>query len=156
MSLKQHVRVFHVTLATLTILAFISGDLGVVQDILGYGVAAIIALRLLCVLLKPCQPCLNRFYPDFAWLRFDRWRRHLSVSQTLIFWITTAQVGATATCLLIDRAAVIDNGFMHKMHEAFYNLVVVLFILHVLCLLAFKRPLARLMLYRACTRQTDE
>ena len=49
-----------------------------------------------------------------------------------------------------------DDGFMYEMHEAFYNLVVVLFILHPLCLLAFKRPLARLMLYRACTRQTYE
>ena len=53
MNLKQHVRVFHVTLATLTILAFISGDFGVVQDILGYGVVAIIALRLLWVLFNP-------------------------------------------------------------------------------------------------------
>ncbi|HCH57788.1 MAG TPA: hypothetical protein DEV64_11925 [Rhodospirillaceae bacterium] len=156
MGLKQHIRVFHVNLATLTILAFISGDFGVVQDILGYGVAAIIALRLLWVLLNPCQLCLNRFYPDFTWLRFGRWRRHLGVSQTLIFWITIALVGATATCLLIDRAAVTDDGFMYEMHEAFYNLVVVLFILHALCLLAFKRPLARLMLYHACTRQTDE
>tara|TARA_Y100001933_G_scaffold32012_1_gene26734 strand:- start:2513 stop:2983 length:471 start_codon:yes stop_codon:yes gene_type:complete len=156
MGLKQHIRVFHVNLATLTILAFISGDFGVVQDILGYGVAAIIALRLLWVLLNPCQLCLNRFYPDFTWPRFGRWRRHLGVSQTLIFWITIALVGATATCLLIDRAAVTDDGFMYEMHEAFYNLVVVLFILHALCLLAFKRPLARLMLYHACTRQTDE
>ena len=156
MNRKQHVRVFHITLVTLMILAFISGDLGVVQDILCYGVAAIIALRLLCVLLKPCQPCLNRFYPDFAWLRFDRWRRHLSVRPTLIFWITTAQVGATAMCLLIDRETVTDDGVMSEMLEVFYNLVVVLFILHLLRLLAFKRPLARLMLYRACTRQTYE
>ena len=156
MNLKQHVRVFHVTLATLTILAFISGDFRVVQDILAYGVAAIIALRLLWVLFNPCQLCLNRFYPDFTWLRFDRRWRHLGVSQTLIFWITISLVGATATCLLIDRAAVTDDGFMYEMHEAFYNLVVVLFILHALCLLAFKRPQARLMLYRPCTRQTDE
>ena len=156
MNLKQHVRVFHVTLATLTILAFISGDFGVVQDILGYGVAAIIALRLLWVLLNLCQLCLNRFYPDFTWLRFDRWRRHLSVRPTLIFWITIALVGAKAMCLLIDRETVTDDGVMYEMHEAFYNLVVVLFILHELCLLAFKRPLARLMLYRACTRQTYE
>ena len=156
MNLKQHVRVFHITLVTLMILAFISGDFGVVQDILGYGVAAIIALRLLWVLFNPCQLCLNRFYPDFTRLRFDRWRRHLCVNQTLIFWIAIALVGATATCLLIDRAAVTDDGFIYEMHEAFYNLVVVLFILHPLCLLAFKRPLARLMLYRACNRQTDE
>ena len=156
MNLKQHVRVFHVTLATLTILAFISGDFGVVQDILGYGVPAIIALRLLWVLFNPCQLCLNRFYPDFTWLRFDRWRRDLSVRPTLIFWITIALVGAKAMCLLIDRETVTDDGVMYEMHEAFYNLVVVLFILHPLRLLAFKRPLARLMLYRACTRQTYE
>ena len=156
MNLKQHVRVFHVTLATLTILAFISGDFRVVQDILAYGVAAIIALRLLWVLFNPCQLCLNRFYPDFTWLRFDRWRRHLSVRPTLIFWITIALVGAKAMCLLIDRESVTDDGVMYEMHEALYNLVVVLFILHPLCLLAFKRPLARLMLYRACTRQTYE
>ena len=156
MNLKQHVRVFHVTLATLTILAFISGDFRVVQDILGYGVAAIIALRLLWVLFNPCQLCLNRFYPDFTWLRFDRWRRHLSVRPTLIFWITIALVGAKAMCLLIDRGTVTDDDFMYEMHEALYNFVVVLFILHPLCLLACKRPLARLMLYRACTRQTYE
>ena len=81
MNRKQHVRVFHITLVTLMILAFISGDFGVVQDILGYGVAAIIALRLLWLLLNPCQLCLNRFYPDFTRLRFDRWRRHLCVNR---------------------------------------------------------------------------
>ena len=59
-------------------------------------------------------------------------------------------------CLLIDRGTVTDDDFMYEMHEALYNLVVVLFILHPLCLLAFQRPLARLMLYRACTRQTYE
>ena len=44
MNLMQRVRAYHVTLATLTILAFVTGDFGFIHDLLGYGVAAVIVL----------------------------------------------------------------------------------------------------------------
>jgi len=60
----ERVRAYHVTLATLTILAFLTGDFGFVHDLPGYGVAAIIVFRLLWALFNQRQLGLNRFYPQ--------------------------------------------------------------------------------------------
>ena len=76
----ERVRAYHVTLATLTILAFLTGDFGFVHDLLGYGVAAIIVFGLLWALFNPRQLGLNRFYPQFEGLRTENWTRHPCVS----------------------------------------------------------------------------
>ena len=98
-------------------------------------------------MFNPKQLGLNRFYPGFEGLRFDRWLRHPGVSQTLILGIAITLSAATVTGLLIDPAAE-DGGWMLEIHDSFSNLVILLVILHVLYLLAFKRPLAKYMLYR--------
>jgi len=155
MTLMQRVRAYHLTLAILTILAFVTGEFGFLHDILGYGVAAVIVLRLIWALFNPKQLGLNRFYPDFRGLRVDRWLRHPGVSQTLILGIAIALSAATVTGLLIDPAAE-DGGWMTEIHESFSNLVILLVILHALYLLAFKRPLARFMLYRGRSKAAGE
>lgn len=154
MNLMQRVRAYHVTLATLTVLAFVTGDFGFIHDVLGYAVGIVIVLRLLWALFNPKQLGLNRFYPDFTSLRFDRRLRHPGVSQTLILGIAIALTAATVTGLLIDPAAE-EGGWMSESHEAFSNLVILLVILHALYLLAFKRPLAKFMLYRDRPRRDD-
>ena len=56
MALMQKVRPHHVALAVLTILAYLSGDFGLVHDWPGYGVAAIICFRLLWAPLACHRP----------------------------------------------------------------------------------------------------
>ncbi len=174
MNLMHKVRLYHAALAVLTVLAYLTGDFGLVHDWLGYGVAAILALRLLWALFNPRQLGLNRFYPVFDGLRFDNAYRHPAVSKALILGIAVSLVGATLSGIAMDggraigladagfAAPALANGndrdrhgedreedeFMEEIHESLSNLLILFVILHAVYLLLFKRPLARFMLYR--------
>jgi len=176
MALMQKVRTYHAALAILTVLAFLTGDFGLVHDWLGYGVAAIIGFRLLWALFNPRQLGLNRFYPEFDGLRFDNAYRHPAVSKALILGIAISLVGATVRGVAMDGGRAIgfadigavspaladggddgrtqnrENGngdeFLEEIHETLSNLVILFVILHAGYLLLFKRPLARFMLFR--------
>ena len=173
MALMQKVRAYHVALAVLTILAYLSGDFGLVHDWLGYGVAAIICFRLLWALFNRRQLGLNRFYPEFDGLRFDDAFRHPAVSKALILGIAVSLIGATLTGVAMDGGRAIGlagvaavapahangdtgerrgngngNEFLEDIHESLSSLVILFVILHAAYLLLFKRPLARFMLYR--------
>ena len=148
MNLMQRIRAYHITLATVTILAFVTGDFGFIHDVLGYALAAVIVLRLLWALFNPRQVGLNRFYPQFEGLRTDNWTRHPGVSQTLILGIAITLIGATITGVLLPAGGEEGHEFWEELHESFSNLVILLVILHAMYLLAFRRPLARFMLYR--------
>lgn len=158
MNLMQRIRAYHITLGTLTILAFVTGDFGFIHDVLGYGVAAIIVFRLLWAVFNPRQLGLNRFYPQFEGLRTDNWTRHPGVSQTLILCIAITVIGATVTGILLPPGGEDGHVFWEELHESFSNLVIVTVILHALYLLAFRRPLAKFMLYRDRARaaKTDQ
>jgi len=178
MSLMHKVRFYHAALAILTVLAYLSGDFGLVHDWLGYGVAVVIALRLLWAVFNPRQLGLNRFYPDFDGLRVDNAYRHPAVSKALILGIAVTLTGATVSGVAMDGGRAIglaglstdfsivgsayaddpdrekhgedrdEHGIMEEIHEALSNLVILLVILHAGYLLLFSRPLARFMLYR--------
>lgn len=171
MALMHKIRVYHAALAVLTILAYLSGDFGLVHDWLGYGVAAIICFRLLWALFNPRQLGLNRFYPEFDGLRFDNAFRHPAISKALILGIAVSLIGATLTGVAMDGGRAIGlagiavvapahangegderngNGseFLEEIHESFSNLVILFILLHASYLLLFKRPMARFMLYR--------
>jgi cytochrome b len=174
MSLMHKVRFYHAALAVLTVLAYLSGDFGLIDDWLGYGVAVVLSLRLLWALFNPRQLGLNRFYPDFDGLRFDNAYRHPAVSKALILGIVVTLTGATLSGVAMDGGSAIGladaglvapalaNGderedgseegegdeFMEEIHELLSNLLMVFVVLHAGYLLLFKRPLARFMLYR--------
>ncbi len=174
MTLMQKVRTYHATLAVLTVLAYLTGDFGLVHDWLGYGVAAIIGFRLLWALFNPRQLGLNRFYPEFDGLRFDNAYRHPAVSKALILGIAVTLIGATVSGIAMDggralglagitvvapaladddgwqRGSENDDGneFLEEIHESLSNLLIFFVILHAGYLLLFKRPLALFMLYR--------
>lgn len=174
MALMQKVRAYHAALAVLTVLAYLTGDFGLVHDWLGYAVAAIIGFRLLWALFSPRQLGLNRFYPEFDGLRFDNAYRHPAVSKALILCIAVTLVGATLSGVAMDGGRAIglagiavvapaqangddgergrENGngdeFLEEIHESLSNLLILFVILHAGYLLMFKRPLARFMLFR--------
>ena len=178
MSLMHKVRFYHAGLAVFTVLAYLSGDFGLVHDWLGYVVAAVLAMRLLWAIFNPRQLGLNRFYPNFDGLRFDNAYRHPAVSKALILGIALTLVGATLSGVAMDGGRAIglaDAGigisvirtahadedgrgehgdrregddFMEEIHESLSNLVILFVVLHAGYLLLFKFPLARFMLFR--------
>ena len=174
MALMQKVRAYHGALAVLTVLAYLTGDFGLVHDWLGYAVAGIICFRLLWALFNPRQLGLNRFYPEFDGLRFDNAWRHPAVSKALILGIAITLIGATLSGVAMDGGRAIgladtalvspalangdddardrENGngdeFLEEIHESLSNLLILFVILHAGYLLLFRRPLARFMLFR--------
>lgn len=148
MSLIHRIRIYHASLGGGAILAFLTGDFGVIHDWIGYAVAAVIVFRLVWAVFNPRQLGLNRFYPDFEGLRFDNVFRHQAVSKALILGIAVSLIGATITGIFIAGDNGSGDGFMEEVHEVFSNLMIFFVVLHAAYLLMFKRPLARFMLYR--------
>jgi cytochrome b len=178
MSLMHKVRFYHAALAIFTVLAYLSGDFGLVHDWLGYVLAAVLAMRLLWAVFNPRQLGLNRFYPNFDGLRFDNAYHHPAVSKVFILGIALSLLGATLSGVAMDGGRAIgladagigisvigtahaDEGergehgdrhggddFMEEIHESLSSLVILFVILHAGYLLLFKFPLARFMLFQ--------
>jgi cytochrome b len=168
------IRAYHAVLAVLAALAYLSGEMGLIHAWLGYGVAAVIVLRLVAacgVVVGARQLGLQRFYPHFDGLRFDNALSHPAVSRVLIAAIAAATIGAAGTGIAMDRgramglaeiaivrSAVADDGrdrpprslgekLLKESHELFANLMLLAVGGHVGYLLLFRRPLARFMLF---------
>jgi cytochrome b len=168
------IRAYHAILAVLAALAYLTGELGLIHAWLGYGVAAVIVLRLIAaagVVVGARQLGLQRFYPHFEGLRFDNALSHPAVSRVLIAVIAVATIGAVATGIAIDRGrsvglaeiAIVRSAaadevrdrpprslgdkLLKESHELFANLMLLAVGGHVGYLLLFRRPLARFMLF---------
>jgi cytochrome b len=145
MSLMHKIRVYHATLAILTLLAYFSGDFGFIHDWLGYAVGVIIVARLGWAVFNPRQLGLNRFYPVFDGIEWTNAITHPAINKTLILAVAVSVILATATGLLtlIDGGEILDD-----LHEAISGIVIYLVIAHAAYLYLIKRSLARFMLYR--------
>jgi cytochrome b len=143
-TILRRIRAYHATLAILTVLAFLTGEAGLVHEWLGYGVAAVIAVRLIWATTGVRQLGLMRFYPEFKGLRLDNAATHPAVSRTLLLGIAACLIGVTATGLVLDDGR---EGPLEDLHESLGNLLMWLVGAHVAYLLLFKRPLARFMLF---------
>ena len=175
MNPMSRLRIVHAMLAVLAVLAYATGEAGIIHAWLGYAVAFVILVRLMLVFSGAPQLGLARFYPAFDGLSLGRLTTHPAISRTLLLGIALSLVGVTATGVAMDggRAlgigstagvefrqgergehAVRDEGrrergedAFEELHEFFGNLMIVLVVLHVAYLLAFKRPIARFMLF---------
>jgi len=175
MQVMRRLRSYHAILALLTVLAYATGDDNVLHAWLGYGVAAIILMRLAWALTGIPQLGLMRFYPHFEGLRLTTAVTHPAISRTLLLGIATCLIAVTLTGIAMDRghsigvadqaisgSALADNGssgergthdededesFVGEAHEALANLLMLLIVTHVSYLLLFKRPLALFMLF---------
>jgi cytochrome b len=167
----QRIRVYHATLATLAILAYLTGELGLVHAWLGYGVAIVITLRLLWALSGERQVGLMRFYPSFEGLQANNLFTHPAISKTLMLGIALSLLAVTGTGIAIDKGKSIgladaqivsaahaddggregehekEEGFLGETHELFANLLLLFVGMHVTYIVLFKFPLAKFMLF---------
>lgn len=169
MSIIHQIRLYHATLAILAILAFITGELGVIHSWLGYAVGVVIIFRLLWALGGNKQVGLSRFYPNFEGLNVTNAFTHPAISKALLLGIALSAIAATATGVAIDGGKDIglanvqiisnayaddeeeggedDDSLLGEAHEFFANLMLMFVGAHVCYLLLFKRPLAKFMLF---------
>lgn len=169
--MMSRIRIYHAVLATLSLLAYVTGELGIIHAWLGYGVAAVIMFRLLWALSGERQVGLMRFYPSFAGLNLDNVFTHPAISKSLLLGISLSLIAATGTGIALDQGSAIgfanaefaaeapaddhngrkrdhdEESFLSELHELFANLMVLFVGMHVTYLLLFKRPLAKYMLF---------
>lgn len=177
MPIMRRLRAYHAVLAVLVILAYATGELGVAHAWLGYGVAAVILVRLVWATAGVPQLGLARFYPVFQGLKLGNAMTHPAISRTLLAGIAACLIGATASGVMMDggRSLRVDaqqsvapafaerdnrdrdkdrrrgddrsDSALGEVHEALANLLIALVVVHVGYLVMFKRPLARFMLF---------
>lgn len=84
MTTFKKVRLSHAALAIGCVLAYFTGEEGLIHAWIGYGVAAIIALRLIWGLFGPRQVGISRLVPTFDQVSAIRWLDHPAVSKILL------------------------------------------------------------------------
>lgn len=104
MSVMQKLRAYHAALGGLVILAFVSGEAGLIHLVLGYAIAVLIVGRLLAVFSGLPQLGLSRFYPHFEGLTLNTAATHPAISKTLLAGIAAALIAVTVTGIQLDRA----------------------------------------------------
>ena len=169
MAVMHRIRIFHSFLALTVLAAYFSAEMGLVHAWLGYGVAALILLRLIWALSGAPQLGLARFYPSFKDLHLKGIMTHPAISQVLLAGIALSVIGATGTGIMMEKGRALqpsalsslslsgehesagredESGEMYEeAHEYLANLAIAMVVLHVLYLLSFKWPLARFMLF---------
>ena len=98
----SRLRAYHALLAVLVVAAYFSTEWGPAHAWLGYGVAAVIALRLVMALTGSPQVGLMRFYPHFQGLKLDNAFTHPAISRVLLAGIAACLIGVTATGIAMD------------------------------------------------------
>ncbi|MDD3020757.1 MAG: cytochrome b/b6 domain-containing protein [Alphaproteobacteria bacterium] len=169
----QFIRAYHAVLAISAILAYVTGEMGLIHAWLGYGVAGIIVLRLVSALTGARQLGLEKFYPNFEGLQLGNALTHPVISRVLLLGIAVSLTLAVITGILMDNGKSIglaeasivteafaddefeyegsehhdENEFFEEIHEFFANMMLLFVGVHVTYLLLFKQPLAKFMLF---------
>lgn len=110
MDIMNRVRLYHALLAVLAIAAYLTGEFGPVHAWLGYGVSAVIVLRLLWALGGERQAGLMRFYPDFGALKLKGAATHPAISRVLMLAIALCLLTVTGTGIAMYQGRSIGLG----------------------------------------------
>lgn len=103
MPVMSRLRAYHALLAVLAVAAYFSTEWGSAHVWLGYGVAAVIILRLILALTGAPHLGLARFYPQVHGLKLDNALTHPAVSRMLLAGIAVCLIGVTGTGIAMDR-----------------------------------------------------
>jgi len=176
MSQLYRLRAIHALLGVSVIAAYLTEDAEDVHIVLGYAAVAIVLLRLALAATGARQLGLFRFYPQFSGLKLGNLTTHPAISRTLLAGIALSLIAMLATGVMMERrigfaglspiaSAYADDEFeeseeegngrgededespLSELHELTANLLIALVAVHVAYLLAFKRPLAKFMLF---------
>jgi cytochrome b len=167
----NRIRLYHATLAILAILAYLTGEMGMVHAWLGYGVALVLVVRLLWALTGDKQMGLMRFYPSFDGIEMRNALTHPAISKVLMLGIMLSVLAVTITGIALDKGKAVglantaiiatayadddgqeqegekSEGLLTEAHELFANLMLLFVGMHVTYLLIFKFSLARFMVF---------
>jgi len=170
-------RLYHLCLAVLAILAYLTGEAGIIHDWLGYSIAAVLVVRLLLSLSSNRQFGFTRFLPTAT--PAEHFLKSPAFGKILLAAILLCVVVATGTGMAMDKghalgfdnASIIaraqaderededgaewtaqeegekDEGIFYEAHEASANLMLLFVALHAAWLVTFRRPLAFYMLF---------
>jgi len=110
MNAMHRLRAYHAFLALLVVFAFLSPEWGHVHSWLGYGVAAMIFVRLVLALTGAPQLGLMRFYPHFHGLKLGSVFTHPAISGALLLGIAICLLGVTGTGVALDKGRTFGLG----------------------------------------------
>ena len=110
MAAMHRLRAYHALLALLVVFAFLSPEWGHVHSWLGYGVAAMILVRLVLALTGAPQLGLMRFYPHFHGLKLGTVFTHPAISGALLLGIALCIIGVTGTGIALDKGRTFGLG----------------------------------------------
>ena len=110
MNAMRRLRAYHALLAILVVFAFLSPEWGHVHSWLGYGVAAMILLRLVLALTGAPQLGLMRFYPHVHGLKLGTVFTHPAISGALLLGIAICVIGVTGTGIALDKGRTFGLG----------------------------------------------
>lgn len=137
------VRVFHWSLATLFLAAYLTGDeIERVHVAVGYTIAALVALRVIWGFVGPVHARFSNFVRsprvtlaylrDVILFRAPRYIGHNPAGGAMIVAMLVMLTGSGITGFLMTTDAYWDVEWIEELHEAFANLTVGLVALHVL------------------------
>ena len=183
MTMLNRIRLYHITLALLAMLAYFTGELGLIHAWLGYGVAVVVLLRLFWALSGERQVGLSRFFPTLEGIGSGNILAHPAISKLLILGIALCLLVVTVTGISMDKGKSLglaraggvapahvegvrggaqgendaeEGGAVEETHELVANLLVLLVGMHVTYLLLFKWPLAKFMLFIPKSKPLDD
>lgn len=105
----KQLRVWHAIIAVLATAAYFTEDAEPWHQLLGYGVVALIALRLVMALFGAGPLGLQRFYPKFHDLKLGTAATHPAVSRVLLLGIGLCLLGVSATGILMDQGKTLQS-----------------------------------------------
>ncbi|HEY5128008.1 MAG TPA: cytochrome b/b6 domain-containing protein [Bradyrhizobium sp.] len=137
------VRVFHWSLATLFVTAYLTGEEGgQVHIAAGYGIAGLIALRIIWGIVGPRHARFSNFIRspgevlaylrDVALRRAPRYLGHNPAGGAMIIALLVMLVGTGITGYMMTTDAFWGTKWVEEVHETFAGLTVGLVVFHVL------------------------
>lgn len=137
------VRVFHWSLATLFLVAYVTGDeVEQVHIAIGYAIAGLVALRVIWGFVGPAHARFGNFVKsprqvlgylrDVALFRAPRYLGHNPAGGAMIIALLVMLVGTSITGTMMTMDAYWGAKWVEEIHEVFANLTVGLIVFHVL------------------------